>query len=59
MGLKIIHEQMVEEAQKRSRFSQEQNMPRQSWLQSIGAFFTRLNVVPARKQKVVTAPGCD
>jgi truncated hemoglobin YjbI len=60
MGLKIIHEQMVEEAQKRNHFASEvQGAHRQSWLQNIRAFLARLRVAPARKAEIVTVPGCD
>jgi hypothetical protein len=60
MGLKIIHEQMVEEAQKRNRFSsEEQDTHRQNWLQHARMLLARLNVAPVHKHKAATSPSCD
>jgi len=59
MGLKIIHEQMVEEALERKRFEQEQDTPRQSWLQHVRTLFVRLNASPARKTRAAASPACE
>jgi hypothetical protein len=60
MGLKIIHEQMVEEAQKRNHFSsEEQDAHKQSWLQSVRELLAHLSVITAHKPKAATSPSCD
>ncbi|GHO99259.1 hypothetical protein KSF_093070 [Reticulibacter mediterranei] len=60
MGLKIIHEQIIEEAQNRNRFSsEEQDVHKQNWLQSVGALFAHLNAITAHKPKTATSPSCD
>ncbi len=56
MGLKIIHEQMIEEALERKRFDQEQDTPRQNWFQRVGTLFTRLNVITTHKTR---AAACE
>jgi hypothetical protein len=60
MGLKVIHEYMIEEAKKRNRFLlEEQDTHRQSWLQRARTLFARLNGATVHKPEAATSPGCD
>ena len=50
-GLKIVHEQMIQEALERRRFFAGLEKPEQGLLQTFGAFLARFTNLSTRKSK--------
>jgi hypothetical protein len=56
-GLKIIHDQKIQEALEQQRLEAGQEVQRQGLLQTFGKFLARFNDQPDRKQEE-SLPGC-
>ena len=57
-GLKMIHDQKIQEALEQQRLYAGQETQRRGLLQTFGAFLARFTNFSARKPKA-TFPGCD
>ena len=56
-GMKVIHDQMIEDALERRRFYEGQATRKQSLRQTVGKVLTRFTVQSGRKQ-AQPLPGC-
>jgi hypothetical protein len=57
-GLKIVHDQKIEEALEHYRFAEAQRTQKRGVLQSVTAFLARFTNISAQKAKT-TIPGCE